>query len=74
MLVVVVAMQIPVAGLIMNLDIAHPQCAIDFHLRIEEVWPTIAIVQSWVYDLYLLTVSSVQPSYGPHFVFPAVVK
>jgi hypothetical protein len=49
MLIMLMTMQIPVAGLVVNLHIAYPQCAIDLHLGIEEVGTAVTIVQSWVY-------------------------
>ena len=58
----------------MNLYIAHPQRTINLHFRIKEVWPTVTVVQTWVYDLYLLTVGSLQAANRPHLMFPAIVQ
>ena len=44
--VTVVVVQIPVAGLVMDLDIAHPKHMVDLYLGIKEVGSCIAIVQA----------------------------
>ena len=68
------AMLIPVAGLVVNLDIANPQRTAYFHLGIEEVRTAITVVQARVYHLHLLSVSGLQTTYRPHLMLPAVVK
>ena len=44
MCILVVSMQIPVARLVMYLDIAHPQRSVYLHLGVEEVWSGISVV------------------------------
>ena len=42
--VLVVSMQIPIARLVMYLDIAHPQRSVYLHLGVEEVWSGISVM------------------------------
>ena len=42
--ILVVSMQIPVARLVMYLDIAHPQRSVYLHFRVEEVRPSISVM------------------------------
>jgi hypothetical protein len=71
--VTVVAVQVPVAGLTVNFDIAHPQRVADAHLRIEEVGPGVVVMQSRVDDLHRPAVGGRQLSQRPQFVLPSVV-
>ena len=71
--VVLMAMQVPVGRAVVNLDVAHPQRPVDFHLGIEEVGPCIAVVQSWVDDLHLATVGGRQCPQRQHLMFPHIV-
>jgi len=57
--VVVVSVYIPVVGTIMNLHVSHPQCTVNLHLSVEEVWSRIAVVQTRVNHLHQLAVGGV---------------
>ena len=59
--IVVVSVQIPVAGAFMDFHVTHPKRSVDFHLGIEEVGSRMMVVQSGVYDFHGLSVS------GYHF-------
>ena len=72
--VFVVAMQIPVRRLVVYLHVAHPQCLADPHLRIEEVGPRIAVVQSRVDHLDGLSVTRRQLLQRKQLVLPHVVQ
>ena len=50
-LVFVMSMQIPVARLVVNLHVTHPECLVDFHFSIEEIRSTVVIMQSGVNHL-----------------------
>ena len=74
MLVALVAVQIPVAGAVVQLDVAHPQRAAYLDAGVEEVGPAVVVVQSGVDHLYRASVGGGQSLGGPHLVFPAVVQ
>ena len=56
--ILVVPVPVPVTGLVVNLHIAHPQRMVDFHLRIEEVWTGVHVVQPRIDDLNTAAVCS----------------
>ena len=54
--IAVVTVLVPLAAVLMNLHIAHPQRAADAQLGVEEVGTGVAIVQARVDDLHQLAV------------------
>ena len=73
-LVFVMSMQIPVARLVMNLDISNPESPADSHFRIEEVWTCVAIVQSRVNHLDVLSVARFHSLQREHLVLPHIMQ
>jgi hypothetical protein len=58
----------------MELHISHPQRTANAHLRIEEVWAGIAVVQAWVNHFHRTAVGGVQLAKWQHLVFPNVME
>ena len=71
--VAVVAVLIPVGGAVVNLDIAHPQCAVNLHFGVEEVRSGVVVMQSRVNNLYSSAVGSRQLRQWQESVLPSVV-
>ena len=72
--VAVVAVLVPVAGAVVNLDVAHPEGAADAYLGVEEVGPGVAVVQSRVDDFHFAAVGCRQLFQRQHLVLPSVVQ
>ena len=72
--VLMVTVQIPVASLVVDLHISHPQCSADLHLGIEEIRTAVAVVQSGIYDFHRPAVSGFKPLQRPHLMLPTVVQ
>ena len=73
-LVFVVAMQIPVRGLVVDLYITHPQRTPDLHLRIEEVRPCVVVMQPSVNHFDGITVACLQFLQGEQFVLKHIMQ
>ena len=65
---------IPVAGLVVDLDITHPQGPSDIHLRIKEIRPGVPIVQARVYHLDAFTVGRFQFLQREQFMLPHIMQ
>ena len=72
--IAVMVVLIPVAGLVVNLDITHPQGFSDIDLRIKEVWSRIPIVQARIYHFDVLSVGCLQLPQGEQLVLPHIMK
>jgi hypothetical protein len=73
-LIFVVGMKIPVARLVVNLHVAHPQRTVNLDFSVEEIGPCIAIVQSGVDDFHLPVVGGGKRGEWEEFVLPHIVK
>ena len=72
--ILVVAVQIPVRRLVVNLHIPHPEGAVDIHLRIEEIGTCIVVVQSGVNHFDELAVGCLQFPQREHLVLPHIMQ
>ena len=72
--VAVMMVQIPVAGFVVDLDVANPQGTVDSHFRIKEVRSCVVIVQAWVYHFDVLAVGCLQFPQREQFVLPHIMK
>ena len=70
----VMAVQIPVAGLHVNLYITHPECAADAYLGIEEVGAGVAVVEARVDNLEGAAVSGVQLAERQQPMLPSILQ
>ena len=73
-LVLVVSMQIPVARLVVNLNVSYPESPADSHFRIEEVRTCVAVVQSGVNHLDVLSVARFQSPQREQLVLPHIMQ
>ena len=73
-LILVVGMKMPVARLVVNLHVAHPQRTVNFDFSVEEIGPCIAVVQSGVDDFHLPVVGGGKRGEWEEFVLPHIVK
>ena len=64
----------PVAGLVMDLHVAHPERPVDLHFGIEEIRSGMTVVQSGVDDLHDPVVGGREDGEGEELVLPAVVQ
>ena len=60
MVVLLMAVEIPVRRLVVYLHVSHPQRTVDLHLRVEEVGSCVAVVQSRINDLHVLSVGGLE--------------
>ena len=72
--ILVMAVQIPVTGFVMDLHVAHPQRPADLHLRIEEVGTCIVVVQAGVNHFDGFTVARRQFLEREQFVSEHIVQ
>ena len=72
--VLVVSMKIPVARLVVNLHVAHPESSGNLDFGVEEIGPCIAVVQSGVDDFHLPVVGGGKRGEWEEFMLPHVVK
>ena len=72
--VLVVSMGEPVARLVVDFDVTHPQRTPDFNLCIEEIGPRIVVVQAGIYHFHRLPVGRREGFQGEHLVFPDVMQ
>ena len=72
--ILVVTMQVPVARLVVYLDIAYPKRSAYLHLRIEEVRTCVSVVQPRVQHFHHPSVSGFQSFQWPHLMSPAIVQ
>ena len=73
-LILIMAMQIPVARFVVDLHVTHPQRPPDSHLRIEEVRARIAVVQPRVDHFNGLAIASPQFPQGEQLVFEHIMQ
>ena len=72
--VLVVGVKIPVARLVVNLHVAHPESSGNLDFGVEEIGSCIAVVQSGVDDFHLPVVGGGKRGEWEEFVLPHVVK
>ena len=72
--VAVMMVLIPVAGLVVNLDITHPKRAVNFDFGIKEIWSCVPIVQARIDHFDVLAVGCFQFPQREQFMLPHIMK
>ena len=72
--VLVVLVQHPVGGAFVYLHVAHPQCAVDAQLGVEEVGSCVCVVKSRVNHLHRSSVGGAHLVQWQYAVFPDVME